>query len=183
MLVECICNRSKSIDQLIGNENNNDMHLKFEHANYKVTIENSGCRMHDVYCITYSESKLIYSIANFFCLRNVFEFTWPCNKVKRNFLSHSTNSIYCELFIGKMLSTLTAAVATVTVTVQFMLCLVVDCFSFFFWNARVCKHFNGKEIKPRITEKWKCKNAEPFSHYFVTYFVSCFVLFFFRRNV
>lgn len=67
------------------------MHFKFVHANQIAKL-----------------TALLTVKVNLFIAFTVpvFEFIWPCNKMEGVLSSDSSKSVYCKLFVGKMLSIL-----------------------------------------------------------------------------
>lgn len=89
--------------------------------------------------------------------------------METDFSSHSTNSIYCELLDGKMLSTVTAS--AVVTTVQFVLRFVVDCFLWMLMSACIS-----------MEKKKKVRNEHVRMPNLFSYICSKFCFFFFLRT-
>lgn len=156
----CNCNCSKSIDQSIR------MKILTTCIWNLYTQAFSGCQKQKN-LLYYLQWKLTYLSHLIFTGCSAFQFIWPCNKMKRDFWSHSpTNSIYCEFFVWQ--------------NVKYCCCycycncsihVVFGCWLFFssFKCSCVYKLFNGNETKPNR----KCKNTEEVPILFL----------FFRRKV
>lgn len=108
---------NRSTDQIDRNENKNGKHLKFVHA----SMPGVNSTKLTVWLTVKVNLFTAFSIYWLLCIHS--SSFGRAIKCKRDFSSHSTNSIYSECFIGKMLSTVATAAATITV--QFVLCCVV----------------------------------------------------------